>query len=143
MTIQSVLHISHLFNPRNNLVKVAQSCLTICNPVGYTVHGILQARILKWVALPFSRGYSQPRDRIQISHIASRFFTSWTTREAQEYWSGQHVLSPLDLPEPESQLGSPALQVDFLPAELSGKQVKFLVILSWVSIIILFNLLRN
>ena len=42
--------------------KVAQSCLTLCDPVDYTVHGILQARILEWVAFPFSRGSSQPRD---------------------------------------------------------------------------------
>ena len=51
-----------------------------------SVYGILQARILKWVAIPFSRGSSQPRDRTQVSHIAGRFFTSWATREAQEYW---------------------------------------------------------
>ena len=69
-------------------VKVAQSCLTLCNHMDYTVHGILQARILAWVAFPFSRGSSQPRDRTQISHIAGRFFTSSATREAQEYWSG-------------------------------------------------------
>ena len=48
----------------------------------YTVHGILQARILEWAAVPFSRGYSQPRDRTQVSLIAGRFFTSWATREA-------------------------------------------------------------
>ena len=48
----------------------------------YTVHGILQARILEWVATPFSRGSPQPRDRTQVSHIAGRFFTSWATREA-------------------------------------------------------------
>ena len=48
----------------------------------YTVHGILQARILEWVACPFSRGSSQPSDQTQVSHIASRFFTSWATREA-------------------------------------------------------------
>ena len=40
------------------------------------------------VAVPFSRGFSQPRDRTQVSHIAGGFFTSWATREAQEYWSG-------------------------------------------------------
>ena len=51
-------------------------------------HGILQARILKWVAIPFSRGSSQPRDGTQVSHFAGRFFTSWATKEAQEYWSG-------------------------------------------------------
>ena len=49
----------------------------------YTVHGILQDRILEWVAFPFSRGSSQPRDQTQVSHIDGRFFTSWATREAQ------------------------------------------------------------
>ena len=57
-------------------VLVAQSCLTICDPVdcslpGSSVHGILQARILKWIVIPFSRGSSQPRDRTQISCIAA------------------------------------------------------------------------
>ena len=62
-------------------VKVAQLCPTLCNSMDYTVHGILQARILEWVAFPFFRGSSQPRDRTQVSHIG-RFFTSWPTREA-------------------------------------------------------------
>ena len=57
-------------------VKVAQSCLTLCNPMDYTVPGILQARILEWVAFPFSRGSFQPRDRTQVSRIADGFFTS-------------------------------------------------------------------
>ena len=48
----------------------------------YTVHGILQARMLEWVAFPFSRQSSQPRDRGQVSHIAGGFFTSRATREA-------------------------------------------------------------
>ena len=52
------------------------------------VQGILQARILEWVAFPFSKGSSQTRDEIQVSHIAGSFFTSWATREAKEYWSG-------------------------------------------------------
>ena len=43
-------------------VKVTQSCLTLCDPMDYTVHGILQARILEWVVVPFSRASSQPRD---------------------------------------------------------------------------------
>ena len=47
----------------------------------YTVHGILQARILEWAAFPFSRGSSQPRDQTQVSCIAGRFSTSWATRE--------------------------------------------------------------
>ena len=54
--------------------KVTQSCLTLCKPMDYTVHGILQARILEWV--PFLRGSSQPRDGTQGSHIADEFFTS-------------------------------------------------------------------
>ena len=48
----------------------------------YPVHEILPARILEWVAFPFSKGSSQPRDRTQVSHIAGGFFTSWATREA-------------------------------------------------------------
>ena len=48
----------------------------------YPVHGILQARILEWVAFTFSRGSSQCRDQTQVSHIAGGFFTSWATREA-------------------------------------------------------------
>ena len=57
-------------------IKVIQLFLTLCNPIDYTVHGILQARILGWVAFPFSRGASQPRDGTQVSHIAGGFFTS-------------------------------------------------------------------
>ena len=56
--------------------KVAQSCPTLCDPMDYTVHGILQARILEWVAISFSKGSSQPRDWTQVSHIAGGFFTS-------------------------------------------------------------------
>ena len=51
-------------------VTVAQLCPTLCDSMDYTVHGILQARILEWVAFPFSRGSSQPEDRTQVSHIA-------------------------------------------------------------------------
>ena len=47
-------------------------------------HGILQARILEWVAIPFSRGSSWPRDQTQVSYIAGRFFTFWATREAHK-----------------------------------------------------------
>ena len=60
-------------------MKVTQSCPTLCNPMVCVVHGTLQARILEWVAFPFSRGSSQPRDQTQVSHIAGRFFTSSTT----------------------------------------------------------------
>ena len=69
-------------------VLVAQSCLTLCNPMFctlwtvFSVHGILQARILEWVAIAFSRGSSRCRDWICIFHIAGWFFTIWATREA-------------------------------------------------------------
>ena len=73
-------------------VKVAQWCPALhdsmdCSPPGSSVHGILQARILEWVAFPFSRGSSQPRDQTQVSRIAGDFFTIWATREDQEYCS--------------------------------------------------------
>ena len=68
-------------------VKVTQSHPTLCDPMDWTVHGILQARILERVAFPF-RGSSQPRDQTQVSLIAGGFFTSLATREAQEYWGG-------------------------------------------------------
>ena len=55
-------------------VKVTQSCPTLCYPTDYTVHGILQARILEWVAFLFSRGSTQPRDGTQVSHIPGGFF---------------------------------------------------------------------
>ena len=57
-------------------VKVAQSYSTLCDPMDYTVHGILPARTLEWVAVPFSRGSFQPRDQTQVSRIAGGFFTS-------------------------------------------------------------------
>ena len=63
-----------------------------CDPMDYTIHGILQARILEWVAFPFSGGYSQHRDRTQVSYIAGGFFTSWATREALILVHGTTIL---------------------------------------------------
>ena len=57
-------------------VKVTQSCLTLRDPMDYTVHGILQARILEWLVFPFSKGSSQPKDGTQVSCIAGGFFIS-------------------------------------------------------------------
>ena len=88
-------------------VLVAQSCLTLCDPMdcsppGSSVHGILQTRIPEWVAIPFSRGTSRPRNGIKVSRIADEFFTlrhqgsplcierslnRWTTKEAPTYFS--------------------------------------------------------
>ena len=66
-------------------VLVAQSCPTVCDtmdcsPSGSSVHGIPQARILEWVAIPFSRGFPRPRDCTRLSCIAGRYFTVWATK---------------------------------------------------------------
>jgi len=74
-------------------VKVTESCLILCDrmdcsPPDSSVHGILQARILEWVAMPFSRGSSQLRESNLISFvscIAGRFFTVWATRETHDF----------------------------------------------------------
>ena len=57
---------------------------TVCSPPGCSVHGVLQARILEWVAISFSRGSSWPRDWTQISCTAGSFFTNWATRDAHQ-----------------------------------------------------------
>ena len=67
-------------------VLAAQSCLTLCDPMDCSssdssVHGILQARILEWATIPFSRGFWQTKDWIWAFHTAGRFFIIWTTRE--------------------------------------------------------------
>ena len=64
----------------------------LCNPMDYTVHGTLQARTLEWVAFPFSRGSSQPRDRTQVSLTAGGFFTNWAMRESLGFISYNTVL---------------------------------------------------
>ena len=63
--------------PSHHVTCLMKVTPTLCNPMDPTiVHGILQARILDWVAFPFSRGSSQPRDQTQVSHIVGGFFTS-------------------------------------------------------------------
>ena len=88
-------------------VKVAHLCPTLCNPMDYTVHGLLQAGTLDWLAFPFSRCSFQPRDRTQVSCTAGGFFTSWATREAQEYkyWSGSLSLLQQIFPTQEWNRG--------------------------------------
>ena len=74
--------------------SVTQSCPTLCDPMdcsppGSSVHRILQARILEWVAIRFTRGSSWPRNRTWVSCIAGSFLTDWAMREAQidnSYW---------------------------------------------------------
>ena len=67
----------------------AQLCPTLCDPMNCSppdssVHGILQARILEWIATLFSRGSSQPRDRTLVSYTAGRFFTIWATQKKKK-----------------------------------------------------------
>ena len=63
--------------------SIGVGCHCLLRPMDYRGHAILQARMLEWVAIPFSRKSPQSRDQSQVSHIAGRFFTSWATREAQ------------------------------------------------------------
>ena len=75
----------------------------LCSPQGSSVHGILRERILEWVAIPFSKGFSCPRDQTQFSCIARRFFTIWTTREGNNQlsgsWNGKVSWAPMDSTE--------------------------------------------
>ena len=131
-------------------VKVAQSCLTLCNPMDYTVHGILQARILEWVNFPFSGGSSKPRDRIQVSCIAGGFFTSWTTREIRAdgpgLWQGWneikpgragHTLGTLEglmslQPTSWDLSGRPVILGPQTELSLWGKKKNYLAVLGWL-----------
>ena len=76
--------------------SVSQSCPTLCNPKdcslpGSSVHGILQARILEWVATPFSRGPFQPRDRTRVSHSAGGFFSTRSLFNLPQFSSVQSL----------------------------------------------------
>ena len=67
--------------------EVTQSCPTLCNPMdcslpGSSLHGILQARVLEWVDISFSRGSSRSKDQTQVSHIPGRHFNLWATRDS-------------------------------------------------------------
>ena len=124
---------------------------TLCDPMNYSlpgssVHGLLQTKILEWVAIPFSRGSSRPKDWTWVSCITDRFFTIWATRKSfscvrlfvtpwtiacqaplsmdfsrQECWSVKPFSSPAFLPNPGNESRSSALQVDSLPSEPPGK----------------------
>ena len=100
--LQLVMKLRHLLLGRKamtNVVKeseVTQSCPTLCYPMdcslpGSSVHEIFQPRVLEWVAISFSRGSSQPKDRTQASCIVGRRFTVWATREVRQ--PRQHIKS--------------------------------------------------
>ena len=73
-------------------VKVAQSCLILCDPIDYTVHGVLQATILEWVAFPFCRGSFQLRDLTQVSSVAGSLYQlslEATVYTITVFWRGE------------------------------------------------------
>ena len=89
MVIKMKKNLRRKMKVNHNHNEVTQSCPTLCDPVdcsppGFSVHGILQARILEWVAISFSRGSSQPRDQTRVSHIGGRCFNLWATRLTQQ-----------------------------------------------------------
>ena len=90
-----------------------------CRRILYQLSHKRSPRTLEWVVFHFSSWSARPRNRTRVSCIAGRFFTSWATREAQEHWHGSSFPSPADLPDPGIEPGSPALQADSLPTELS------------------------
>ena len=83
---------------------VAQSCLTLCDPMncsppGFSVHGIHQAIILEWIAIPFSRGTSQPRNRTLVSCVAGRFFTVGATGKS---FCAEYIMRSIRLDESQA-----------------------------------------
>ena len=95
-------------------VLITQSCPTLCNPMNYSppgsfVHGIPQARILEWVAIPFSRGSSWLRERSQVSCIEDKLFTIWATKEcvcmrAKSLQLCPTLCNPTDCSPPDSSV---------------------------------------
>ena len=109
-------------------VKIDQSCLTLCDPMDHTVHGILQARILEKVALPFSRRSSQPRDWTQVSCIAGGFFTSWVTGKPKNIGVSCHFLFRGSFPPRDQTQVScvSCIAGRFFTTELPAKPVGYL-----------------
>ena len=104
--------------------ECAQSCMTLCNSMdgslpGSSIHGILQARILEWVAIPFCRESSRPRNWTRVLCIVGWFFSVWATREAQLSWNQaskhlfrQQIYLESDMLERITSLGIHAIQAD-------------------------------
>ena len=106
-------------------VFVTELCLTLrdpmdCSPPGSSVHGVLQARTLEWVAIPFSRGSSWPRDQTQVSCTAGGFLTLWSTREAQ---GTLHTVKELGFNGGGAHIQKPLLLTEMMPWPVCGKSV--------------------
>ena len=112
-----MLHCAQLLKSRPTLYNSMDY-----SPPGSSVHGGSPGKNTGVGCPAFLQGiFPQPRDRTGVSHIAGGFFTSWATREAQEYRIGKPIPSPAALPDPGIKPRSPVLQADPLPAELLGK----------------------
>ena len=98
------------------LLKVVQLCPTLCNLMGYAVHGILQARILEWVAVCFSRDLSNPGIEPRSPALQADSLPAEPPGKPKNTGVGSLCLLQLIFPTPE--LVSPALQVDSLPARI-------------------------
>ena len=136
--VQEAQRVPSRINPRINTLAAAakslQLCLTLCDPIdgsplGSSVPGILQARILEWVAISFSNAWNWTVKVKSLSRVWL-FATPWTVAyqaplsmgfSRQEYWSGLPFPSPGDLSHPGIKPRSPALRADSLPAEPLGK----------------------
>ena len=97
-------------------ILITQSCTTLCNPLGCitlgsSVHRILQARMLEWVDIPFSRGSSPPWGWIQVSCIASKFFTIWAIWKAYS-----NVKQPVNT---NARLGSSSLGISWMQFQVN------------------------
>ena len=102
-----------------DLVKVTQLCLTLCDPMDYTIHGILQARILEWVAFSFSRGSSRPRDRTQVPSSQVDSLPAGPQRKPQNSGVGSLFLLQWIFPTQESDRG--LLHCRQIPHQLSSQ----------------------
>ena len=100
-------------------VQVAQLCLTLCDASDYTVHGILQARIMEWVAFSFSRGSSKLRAWTQVSCTAGGFFTYWAKGKPKNARMGSLYHLQRIFPTQESNWG--LLNCWWILYQLSGK----------------------
>ena len=118
------------------------------DPLDYIVHGILQARILEWVAFPFSRGSYQPRNQTRVSSIAGGFFTNWAIREAKSYGSSIFKFWSISIlfsiaPRNEQSFSflstsSPALVISYflIIAILTNVKPYLIVVLTYICLII-------
>ena len=105
----------------NMKVKVAQSCPTLCDPVDYTVHGILQVRILEWVAFPLSGDLPKPRIEPRTPALQGDSLPAQPPEKPKNTGMGSLSLLQQIFPIPGIELGFPALQADSLLSEPLGK----------------------